>query len=71
MRNKLILDKYKEKDRNIKKSRGRLAWKGASLEWIPIKLVACEGLEGSNPSPGALFEKTNIHLKYPKYLYYI
>ena len=53
MKYKLILDKYKEKDRNIKKSRGRLAWKGASLEWISIKLVACEGLEGSNPSPGA------------------
>ena len=54
MKYKLILDKYKEdKNRNIKKSRGRLAWKGASLEWISIKLVACEGLEGSNPSPGA------------------
>ena len=32
MQYKLILDKYKEKNRNIKKSRGRLAWKGASLK---------------------------------------
>ena len=60
MKYKLILDKYKEKDRNIKKSRGRLAWKGASLEWISIKLVACEGLEGSNPSPGVFLLNQNF-----------